>query len=299
MSVLAIDIGGTAIKAGLVDPLSGAITDTCEVPSRGADGGEAVLARVLQLCDRYTGYSAVGVSTAGQVDTARGVITYANENIPGYTGLRLGERLEALLHVPISIGNDAHCAALGEAERGAAVGLASFVMLTIGTGIGGAAVSGGQLVLGATGRAGQLGHIVTHAAGIPCVCGARGCWEQYASTSALVRSARELQPQWNSGRTVIAAVASGDQRARALLDHWIEELAYGVASLIAVFEPDLVVLGGGMMEDRTLLAQLTDSVHDALMEPLRHVSIAPAKLGNRAALLGAAIQAFGKLGNAS
>ena len=299
MSVLAIDIGGTAIKAGIVDPLSGAITDTCEVPSRGADGGEAVLARVLRLCDRYTDYSAVGVSTAGQVDTARGVITYANENIPGYTGLRLGERLGALLHVPISVDNDAHCAALGEAERGAAFGLASFVMLTIGTGIGGAAVSGGKLVLGATGRAGQLGHIITHAAGLPCVCGARGCWEQYASTSALVRSAQELEPEWNSGRNIIAAVASGDQRARALLDHWVEELAYGVASLIAVFEPNLVVLGGGMMEDRTLLAQLTGSVHDTLMKPLRHVSIAPAKLGNRAALLGAAIQAFGKVGDGS
>ena len=299
MSVLAIDIGGTAIKAGIVDPLSGAIEGACEVPSRGTDGGEAVVARVLQVCDRYTGYSAVGVSTAGQVDTAGGVITYANENIPGYTGMRLGERLEASLHVPIAVGNDAHCAALGEAERGAACGLPNFVMLTIGTGIGGAALSGGQLVVGASGKAGQLGHIVTHAAGLRCVCGARGCWEQYASTSALVRSARELQPEWNSGRNVIAAVVSGDQRARALLDHWIGELAYGVASLIAVFEPNLVVLGGGLMEDRTLLAQLADRVHDTSMEPLRHVSIAPAKLGNRAALLGAAIQAFDKMNNAS
>jgi Transcriptional regulator/sugar kinase len=288
MKILAVDIGGTAIKAALYDTVAGVLIDPCEVPSRGSDGGEAVVARVLATASRYSGYAAVGVSTAGQVDPERGVITFANANIPGYTGTRLGERLADALGVPAAVGNDAHCAALGEAEAGAARGLRDFVMLTIGTGIGGAAVTDGRLLAGANSQGGQLGHIITHVGGRPCACGGRGCWEQYGSTSALVRSSVQVSPAWKTGRTVLAAVADADPAAVAVVDAWLDEISAGIASLVAIFDPRRVVLGGGTMQDAARIAVIEERVRALVMPPLRQVSVVPAELGNRAALHGAA-----------
>lgn len=294
MKILAVDIGGTAIKAALYDTAAEVLTDPCEVSSRGSDGGEAVLARVLDVAARYRGYAAVGVSTAGQVDPRQGVVTYANSNIPGYTGMRLTDRLTQALGVPVSVGNDAHCAAQGEAQRGAARGLSDFVMLTIGTGIGGAAFSDGRLLVGGNGRAGQLGHIITHAGGLPCACGARGCWEQYGSTSALVRATAQITPAWNTGRAVMAAVADREPRAVAAVDAWFGEIAAGIASLVEVFDPHRVVVGGGIMQDAARLAVIEDRVRALVMPPLQQVSVVPAELGNQAALYGAAFLALNR-----
>ncbi len=294
MRILTLDIGGTAIKAAVFDAETGVLTDPHEMASRGTDGGEAVFQRVLQVAARYASYDAVGVSTAGQVDSRRGLITYANDNIPGYTGMRLGDRLKDALGVPVFLANDAHCAAVGEAKKGAARGLRDFVMLTIGTGIGGAAVSDGSLVTGGAGRAGQLGHIVTHAGGVPCVCGGRGCWEQYASTSALVRAASAGEPRWDSGRAVMAAYAAGEPEAAALVDGWIDEVAAGVASLVAVFDPYRVVVGGGVMEGPTRLSLLEERVRALVMPPMRDVSVVAARLGNKAALYGSGFLALDK-----
>jgi len=292
MTILAVDIGGTAIKAALYDTVAGVLIDPCEVPSRGSDGSEAVLARVLAVAAQYHGYTAVGVSTAGQVDSSRGVITYANANIPGYTGTRLADLLSQSLGVPASIGNDAHCAAFGEAQRGAARGLSDFVMLTIGTGIGGAALCKDRLLTGTDGRGGQLGHIITHVGGRPCACGGRGCWEQYGSTSALVGAAVQLNPSWDTGRAVMAAVADGSPGAAGVVDSWLDEVAAGIASLVAVFEPSRVIVGGGIMQDPARLAAIETRVRDLVMPPLRQVPVVPAELGNRAALHGAALLAL-------
>ncbi len=200
----------------------------------------------------------------------------------------------------VTVANDANCMILGEAWVGAARGCTDVLGVTIGTGLGGGVLTGGRLLEGARGLGGELGHMRTHAVdGVPCTCGAAGCWERYASTSALVRRAVQLDPALDSGRAVFAATRQGDAAVRQLLDGWIVEIAEGLAGLVHIFNPRLILIGGGVSSQQELLVgplarQVKARVMPAFAEGLE---IRPAALANDAGLVGAVCyfrQAHGK-----
>jgi glucokinase len=163
------------------------------------------------------------------------------------------------------------------------------VGITIGTGVGGGVITNGRLLEGAHGYAGELGHFPTHAGGKKCLCGLRGCYERYASTSALIRKAVTEDPDLKSGRVLFSAAESGDKHALALLDEWIEEIAYGIAGLVHVFDPQLVLIGGGVSaQEKLLIDPLRKKVLSMIMPDFAdELEFRRAELGNDAGMIGA------------
>lgn len=226
MTTIVLDIGGTAIKSGLY--IDGTLTDLKETPTEASRGGAHVTARAKEIIATYqqhTPFERIGISTAGQVDPVRGQIIYANENIPGYTGTKLKEILEQEFHVPVAVENDVNAAAIGESVFGAGKNRSDFVCLTYGTGVGGAIFSGGKLYSGSTYSAGEFGAIVTHPE-------ARkieedmfsGCYEKYASATALVKSAQQFDATLINGRKIFERLEEPD--VKELVDRWILEFIW-------------------------------------------------------------------------
>lgn len=289
MTTMVLDIGGTAIKSGLY--ADGALADIRETPTEASKGGAHVVQRAKEIIASYqqhTSFQRIGVSTAGQVDPVRGQIIYANENIPGYTGTRLGEILEQEFHVPTAVENDVNAAAIGESVFGAGKDHKDFVCLTYGTGVGGAIFSRGKLYSGSSYSAGEFGAIVTHPE-------ARmiekdmfsGCYEKYASATALVKSAVQLDPALDSGRRIFERLQ--EPEVRTLVDRWIMEIVYGLTTIIHMLNPECVILGGGIMEQPYVSEQLREKLYPNIMPSFRHVAVERAALGNRAGMLGAAV----------
>ncbi len=290
MKIIALDIGGTSIKAGEV--VDGELCSFTEYDTDAKNGGEFVMARAVDIISAYGSFEAIGISTAGQVDSRHGCIRFANENIPGYTGMKVGEILKAKFGVPVAVENDVNSAAIGEAQFGAGRGVDDFICLTFGTGIGGAIVISREIYPGSRFSAAEFGHIVTHAGGRACNCGLRGCYEQYASTRALVRSAVKLDTSLSNGRKIFESLERPD--IKSLVNEWLAEILYGLATVIHIFNPSRVILGGGIMNEGYITDKLRKEINNYIMPSYSNVEIRPAFLGNRAGLLGAAYLA-GKL----
>ena len=162
--------------------------------------------------------------------------------------------------------------------------------MTRGTGVGGGILTGGRLLEGARGLGGELGHYRTHALdGVDCTCGAKGCWERYAATTALVRAAKEKDPAWTDGRAIFAAAEAGNPEVLALLDAWTDEIAQGLAGMVHIFNPQLILIGGGVSAQQKLLiapiaAKVKASVMPAFAEGLE---VRAAQLHNDAGMVGA------------
>lgn len=279
-----LDIGGTSIKSGLV--ADGLLTHFLETPTEAKRGGAFVMERAAQILEGLPAFDRIGISTAGQVEVGEGRIRFANENIPGYTGMPVKALMEQRFQVPCLVDNDVNAAALGEGAAGAAKGISDYLCLTFGTGIGGAIVLGGRIFYGSSCSAGEVGHMVTHAGGRPCGCGQRGCYEQYASTTALVRAASAFCPEITDGRTLfdhldVPGVAGA-------LENWMEEILAGLATLTHIFNPGLIVLGGGILREERISSYLQAHFPQRIMESYRGVRLVPAMLGNKAGLYGAA-----------
>jgi len=287
MSILTLDIGATAIKSALFPSKKDPPEYFRETPSCGKDGGAALVDRVLKLTREYSGYNSIGISTAGQVNPLQGVITYANDNIPYYTGTRLADILGDAAGVPVKVENDVFCAALGESAYGAARGKGDFIMLTYGTGVGGAIVINGKIYAGKSGIAGELGHIITHKDGLRCACGNYGCYERYASVTALIQNATTVNSELSDGRKLMSAVNAGDEFVRRVLEDWLDEMETGLASLIHVFNPSCTVLGGGIMDETSIITRIREHLPQRLMPQYRNTEILQAGLGNKAGLYGA------------
>ena len=193
--ILSIDIGGTAVKMGLVDR-EGVIHARHEASVCYDNYQTPILTTVIREAKAFlAGESAViegiGVSATGQVDDRIGAVIGTNGKIPHYEGSQIKREMETEFRVPVFALNDANAAALGECFAGRAKGVSNVLMITLGTGVGGGIVLGGRIFGGTRGIAGELGHIPLYADGIPCACGSRGCYESYAATTALVRLAKE------------------------------------------------------------------------------------------------------------
>ena len=242
MKISCIDIGGTYIKSGVLE--DGVLTGVEETPTDGGGGARAMLSRVAQLVRQTPGVERVGVSTAGEVDARTGVIRLS-DNIPGYTGLNPRQILEGELGLPVAVENDVNAAAAGEFAFGAARDEQDFLMVSYGTGVGGAVYIGGRLYRGRAGSAGEFGGLVTHPEAVDPARQGTGSYERYASTSALVARVTALYPALTTGRDIFAHL--NDPTIKKEVDAWIREVACGIISLIHAFDPALVVLGGGII----------------------------------------------------
>lgn len=273
MHAVGIDIGGTKIAGALVDD-SGRIVREARVPTPAADGDdiiEAVVALVNELVDGVEAIG-VGVAAAGFIDAQQSTIIYA-PNI-SWRNEPLKAKLDAKLPIPVVIENDANAAGWAEFKFGAGRGTKHMAMLTIGTGVGGAVITDSKLVRGGFGIGGELGHIRVVPNGLLCGCGARGCLEQYGSGTALLRSARELANAGTdegyllrqlrseagelTGEQVYEAILQADPGALRLLADLGTWLGAAIASLTAVLDPELVVIGGGV-----------SAAGDLLLDPIR------------------------------
>ncbi len=292
MRIAALDIGGTSIKSGIWDGEN--ILAWKETATNAAEGGARLMERAKAILKEYAPFDAVGISTAGQVDTEKGSIYYANENIPGYTGMEVRNILMEAFGVPVYVENDVNAAAMGEARFGAGRETADFLCLTYGTGVGGAIVIGGRVYSGGSFSAGSFGGILVHPERAVPGEEFSGCYEKYASATALVRMAAEVDEELTSGRAVFAAFDRPE--VRQVVDRWIDEVSYGLVTLIHAFDPPRIVLGGGIMDQPYISMEVRQRVLSLVSPGFRKTEILRAQLGNQAGFLGAAYGAAKMLG---
>lgn len=287
MTILVADIGGTAFKIGLVN-LNGQLIEYHEYENDGKKGGQALIVRLLDILDSHNNYTAIGISTSGQVDSNKGEIIFANDNIPNYTGTKLKKILEHRYAVPVKVENDVNAAALGETHYGAGKQFRDFICLTYGTGIGGAIIMNSQIYKGLNGVAGEFGHIIVHPDGKSCKCGNSGCYESYASTTALIKKAGQINQTWLNGKALFEQYHKQNASITTIVDEWIHEIAIGIVSLVHIFNPPAILIGGGIMEQKQLVHQIEKKVQTLIMPSFSGVKIMQASLGNKAGLYGAA-----------
>ena len=304
---IGVDVGGTKVAAGVVDA-DGTIIASLREPTPASDTTRTaeVIADVIKRLSASHEVEAVGIGAAGFVDAARATVLFA-PNL-AWRNEPLKQKVESMTGITTVVENDANAAAWGEAKFGAARGASSVVVVTVGTGIGGAIITGGRLQRGSNGFAGELGHFIIRPDGRRCGCGLRGCWERYGSGSALVNEARELaaldpnlgarmlelsggNPLDITGLQITQAAQEGDLAALdcySTLGTW---LGRGMAMLSAVLDPDVFVLAGGVSEAGDLLrAPVLKAFRKSLTarkyRPEPDVRLAT--LGNQAGLIGAA-----------
>lgn len=285
MKILAFDIGGTEIKYAFCDENFN-LTEKKSVPTNAHEGGRKIIDRVVEIIKSCDGIDRIGISTAGQVDSIKGEIVYATDSIPGYTGTKIKETIEAETGIPTAVENDVNSAAIGEAVFGAAKGYSDFICLTYGTGIGGAIYLNNKLFTGNSFSAGEFGHIVTHAGGRECTCGGCGCYEAYASAGALVRNVAEKLGKEMNGREIFENFDNPE--IKKLIDEWIDEIVLGLKGLVYIFNPALIVAGGGIMNEAYITDQVNARLQKELMASFRKVRVVKALMGNDANKLGAA-----------
>jgi len=311
-TVLAIDIGGTKIAAGVVAE-DGTILDRTRVPTP-PDDESATLAALLAVVDELwagnPGVEAIGVGAAGLVEWPGGIARWAPHNT--YRRLELRRLLHERTGLPTIVDNDANAAALAEARFGAGVGGGDLVLVNVGTGIGGGLVLGGRLDHGQHGFAGELGHLIVDPDGDLCACGNHGCLEAMASGTTLGRLGREAAAADPGGRlaalaaaaggpvtgeVVFAAAGEGDKAALALFERIGYWLGVGIASLVTIFDPDLVVVGGGVAATGELLLTPARTSFERYVHGRVHRDlppVVPGRLGPDAGLVGAAALALAR-----
>ena len=303
-----VDVGGTKVLGGVVDA-SGKVLATSrrDTPREGGNELTKTIATVaLELMQDHS-ITAVGVSAAGFVSSDRKTML-ATPNIADWNGVQLDVELTKLIGLPVVIENDANAAAWGEAKFGAGRNQAHMMMLTIGTGVGGGIVVNNELYRGAFGIAAEFGHLRVVPEGHLCGCGARGCFEQYASGSALRRHAREAisaSPDLArnllargdgtidglTGQAITDAAREGDAVALAAFQTTAQYLGAGIASLAVLLDPSCVVIGGGVIDaGEILLAPTREAMKRYMPFAGRHPypDIVAAELGNEAGLVGVA-----------
>ena len=284
MKILVFDIGGTSIKYGVC--VDNVLQDVKETPTNAKLGGRHIVETLISLIKEQSGYDAIGISTAGQVNSKEGYIIYANQNIPNYTGTKIKKELEELFHVPVTVENDVNAAAMGEAVYGAGKDYHQFLMLTYGTGVGGATVTEKQVYYGSSYSASEFGAIITHSdARLAGNDYFDGCYEKYASTTGLVKMAMEYNQELNNGRKIFENLS--DPRVMDILDKWVDEIMLGLATLTHIYNPPCIILGGGIMVQPLIIDKIAEKKSRFIMPSFAHVNLIPAALGNSAGLLGA------------
>lgn len=293
MNILALDVGGTAIKSALIN--NGQILKWNECLSEAKLGGPQLIKNIMKTIDSYHDYDVISISSTGQVDSEKGYIIYANENVPDYTGTKLCNIIEENYKKPVFLENDVNAAALGEGFYGAGKDEKDFICLTYGTGVGGAIVMNRKIYKGIHGVAGEMGHMVTHINGLPCNCGHKGCYEQYASTTALLRKVMAFDNIINNGHLIFSELEKGNNKIKDIVDNWIDEIIFGLINLVHIFNPSCIILGGGIMKQKYIIDSINEKIQDKIMDSFKGIKIVPAQLGNNAGVYGMAAIAEEKM----
>lgn len=313
MKYIGIDVGGTNLKAGLVNE-DGAVLATTKMKIASIADQESLAATMADMTRELARMAdvpmeqivSVGVGVPGAVEIRSGSLLYTC-NLP-LRNVPLRRLFHKHLSLPFYIENDANCAALAEYHAGAGQGSKRFVMLTLGTGIGGGIIHNGKIFHGSNGMAGEVGHMSIVYGGRPCPCGRHGCWEQYASASALKRLTGEALAQHPdgilaqvvqenggriSGQSVFIAARRGDEAAAEVCRFYIDYLSTGIVNLVNIFQPDTLAIGGGVSNeaDEQLLWPVQRQVARETI-PCNHdkmTRVVKAQLGDQAGIIGAAL----------
>jgi glucokinase len=304
--VFAADLGGTHLRAALVDAEGKIHFRQKQATPQAEKPDEIVRALVLALreceeqCAAAEGVRAVSVVVPGTVNVEEGIVVKA-PNVPALDGFRLVAALESELKRPAILENDANAAAVGEVWQGAGRGMRTIVCVTLGTGVGGGIILDGKLWRGADGSAAEIGHMgVDPFGGVACTCGSRGCLEVYASATAIVRMTREARPRYPdsllhtsedlTSEKIYRAGLEGDELALEVFRRMGVYLGIGLANLINIINPEMIVIGGGVVNGWDLFAKhmLHQVAERAFPLPAASVMIVRAECGDDAGLLGAA-----------
>ena len=280
MNILAIDIGGTMIKYGLVSS-DGEILSTDKIETEAEKGLENILNKIDNIFKRYKENNPVGiaVSGTGQINGMIGKVIGGNPIIPNWIGTNLVKILEEKYNLPIVLENDVNCVALGEKWVGAGKDLSNFICLTIGTGIGGGIILNNQLFRGENFVAGEFGHILIK----------KGEFEQFASTTALIRLVKERTEKTLNGKEIFDLEKKEIVEYQEVISEWIENLTDGLSSIIYCFNPANIILGGGVIgQGEPLINRIKNSLFKKIGPQFKEkLNITQAKLGNNAGMIGA------------
>ncbi|GIV95572.1 MAG: glucokinase [Herpetosiphonaceae bacterium] len=304
--VIGVDLGGTHLRGALIDE-RGTILSHVRTATLASEGPQAVIGRIADVIEQVRRdapgpIKGVGVGAPGPVDPEAGMVIVA-PNMPGWEHIPLCSLVQERVQLPVVIGNDANAAALAEWLFGAGKGLRNLIYVTISTGIGGGIIAEGRLLLGRRGLAAEVGHMVIQADGPRCGCGNLGCWEVMASGTALARMA--LDALMSSDRSsllrdiaargrltaadVTTAAQKGDALARELLAQEGTYIGIGIVSLLHLFSPDIVILGGGVTNSGELIfAPMRQAIAERAIPGYRTVPIVTTSLGDEVGVLGAA-----------
>ncbi len=308
---LGIDLGGTNIVAGVVDENFNIVATAkrktnCPRPAEEIvnDMAEISLEAIAKAGIKVEDIESAGVGSPGSINPTDGVVVYSN-NL-GFYGLELSKLLKEKTGIDFYLDNDANAAAYGELIAGAGKGVNNFVMITLGTGVGGGAIIDGKMLTGSNYAGGELGHTVIDINGQMCSCGRQGCFEAYASATALIRQTKQAMVKypksvmWDivkgnidavNGLTAFDAMRKGDEAGKAVVDKYVYYLSVGIANMINIFQPEILCIGGGVSKEGdniiVPLQKIVDGENYArLME--KKAVIKAAELGNDAGIIGAA-----------
>lgn len=291
--ILGIDIGGTYTKFGIVDE-NYQIKSFC-MPTELDHGDLYLVNTIIEKAKEIQSdikFERIGIGTPGTIDSEKGVVIRAS-NLP-YSNTPIADMVREELKVPVILANDATCAVAGELYAGMGQKYDNFIMVTLGTGVGGGIVIGNKIYKGKGGRAGEIGHMIIKYDGLPCPCGQIGCYEQYASVNALIRQTKEKIKEnpksllasegadGVTGKTAFDAMRKGCPVACDVVDKYTDYIATGLHTLVRIFQPEAIVLGGAISNEKDyLLAPLCKKV-------TLPVEILISDLKNNAGVLGAA-----------
>lgn len=311
MKCIGIDLGGTGIKAGLVDE-QGKILLKLSCPTGVERGHEAVIHDMAQLAIRVIKESgtqmdeieSIGIGIPGIFDAKRNIVPFCTNLF--WHEVPLVQLMQKEIGKPIYVGNDASVAGLGETFGGAISGVQNSVFVTLGTGVGGGVVIHGKLFTGANGVGTEIGHMIIEAGGELCTCGNAGCWERYASATALIRMgrsamaadpncliAREAANDADNvtGKLVVDCAQAGDPAALKVFDRYIYYLCAGLVNLINTYDPEVIVLGGGVSAAGQFLLDAVNKTLPGMVfcKAMPYAKVVLATLGNDAGIIGAAL----------
>ncbi len=306
---IGVDLGGTRIKLGAVDD-KGKLLHDCTIPTEAEHGPRRIVENIAKgIQSIFTQIDSskvvgIGIGAPGTVDLDGGTVKYP-PNFPGWTVFRLGDELKKLFQIPVQVDNDANAAAIGEAKFGAGVGHKDFVMVTLGTGVGGGIILDGKIYRGPFGGAGELGHITIDYNGPKCNCGNYGCVEAYVGQRYLSkRTVEKLQNHKQSKivelvngdiskvepSIITQAAKQGDEFALNVLKETGMFLGIALASVLNLFDLRFIIVGGGVAgAGKPLFDSITQTVKSRVLKPISdEVKVVPAQLGDATGVLGAA-----------
>ncbi len=316
MYKIGVDLGGTNIAVGVIDSeykIIGTGKAKTNIPRPAEEIFDDIVKCIYAACENagvdISEIESVGIGTPGSCDKENGVILYANnlyfDHVPAVKLIN-----DKIPGVKVYIENDANCAALGEALAGSGRGKKSFIAITLGTGVGGGVILDGKVLAGCNDAGGELGHITIKFDGEQCNCGRVGCFERYASATALVNQTKAAMENnkdskmWElcagdinnaGGRTAFDAMRAGDEAGKEVVDNYIRYIAIGTTDIVNIFQPEMICFGGGICnEGETLLAPLREYVakwrYSKMQE--KQTEICRATLGNDAGIIGAALVTY-------